>query len=117
MRMPVRPLRMGLILLLCWRICDAQESKPDWGRTAIVATNFPLGFALIHELSVHRFQGLTPHAPHWRPYSIPDGSHGYDVTGNALYCYVITRTLRHGYEYAGFSPFPAALISGINTLL
>jgi len=116
--MPVRALRTGLILLLCWGVCDAQDSRnPDWGKTALVASNLPIGLALIHELSVHRFDGLTARAPHWRPLSIPDASHGFDITGNALYCYLITRTLRHGYEYAGFSPFTSTVLSGMNMLL
>lgn len=115
--MPARLLRTGLILLLCWRVSSAQDSKPDLAKTALVVSNLPVGIAFIYDLSLHRFDGLTAHAPHWRPWSIRDGSHGYDVTGNALYCYALTRTYRYGYEYAGFSPFTATLLSGTNVLL
>lgn len=115
--MTVRLLRTGLILLLCWKISSAQESTPDLGKTALVVSNLPVGLALIHELSVQRFGGLTPRPPHWRPLSIPDASHGFDVAGNALYSYVITRTLRYGYAYAGFSPLTATALSATNMLL
>ncbi len=117
MRIPVRALRTGIVLTMCWRICSAQDDTPDWRKVALVASNLPIGIAFLHDLSVHRFQGLTASAPHWRPWDIPDASHGFDVAGNALYCYVITRTLRHAYEYAGFSPLPATLLSATNMLL
>ena len=115
--MPVRAMRTGLVLLLCWRMCSAQEQKPDLEKTILVASDLPLGIALVHELSVHRFDGLTPRAPHWRPWSIADASHGFDVTGNALYCYVIARTMRYAYQYAGFSPVAATVLAGTNMLL
>jgi len=117
MRMPGRLLRTGLILLVCWRISSAQDSRPDLAKTAMVTSNLPLGIEFFYDLSLHRFDGLTPRAPHWRPWSIPDGSHGFDVTGNALYSYLLTRTFRYGYQYAGFSPFTATLLSGATVLL
>jgi hypothetical protein len=117
MKAPIRLFRTGIVMLLCWGVSPAQESEHDWGKTALVASNLPAGLALIHELSLHRFEGMAPRAPHWRPRSIRDASRDFDVAGNALYCYVITRTLRHGYEYAGFSPFSATLLAGTNMLL
>jgi hypothetical protein len=108
--------RMGLVLLLCWSTCNAQDSsKVDWGKTAIVAANLPLGIVLIEVMSEHRVKEVPRTSPHWR--TEPCDAQNFDVAGNALYAYFLTRTIRHGYEYAGFSPLAATALSGANTLL
>jgi hypothetical protein len=108
----------ALIAVLCWNSCIAQDSiKVDIHKTILIATNIPIGMECIYLLSSLRKQEVPLTSPHWRADSLGCDSQRFDIAGNALYCYVLTRTLRHAYASAGFSAVPATIISGVNVAL
>ena len=103
----------GLALLLIPNLCTSQENNiPDWGKTAIIASTVPVSIGIIHVLSMNRNYGIRESSPHWRTRACD--AQNFDIAGNALYCYVLTRNLRYEYQYAGFSPFAASALAGAN---
>ncbi len=97
---------------------EPSQASPSWARTALVASNIPISIYLTDKLNWGgRLEKYVPRsAPHWR--TIPDPlAHGFDNAGNSLATYVVTRSLRHVYEFAGYSPTTSLFLAGANVFI
>ncbi|HEX9007004.1 MAG TPA: hypothetical protein VF889_06895 [Bacteroidota bacterium] len=95
-----------------------EQASRSWVRTALVTSNIPVSIYLIEQLNWggREEQHVHRSAPHWR--TIPDPlAHGFDIAGNSLATYMVTRTLRHAYEFAGYSPTTSLLLAGANVFV